>query len=121
MTNFDHCFPILYSSQFFFLYSLPSGSTLFLFSLEKHRLLKETTKYNKTKYKIKQDHYIKIGQGNPTQGKETHAQSQEQRPTCTRTQESNKNTKVKAIIYMQGTWCGPVQAPCLLFSGPVSS
>lgn len=35
-----------------------------------------------------------------------------QKLICLHTQESHKNTKLKAIIYTKRTWCRHMQAPC---------
>lgn len=39
-----------------------------------------------------------------------------QRPTCSHNNESNKYSKVIAIVYMHKTWCRPLSALCLLLS-----
>lgn len=43
-----------------------------------------------------------MGQGNQADRKEYKNRHKNQRPTCSHTQESHKNTKLKATLYYSG-------------------
>jgi hypothetical protein len=54
--------------------------------------------------KEKKPYHIAIGHRNPTGKKKSQERHRSYRSTLSHSQESHKNTKVKAIIYIQRAW-----------------
>lgn len=58
--------------------------------------------------RVNKKYHIEVGQGKPMEEKSPKRRHKNQRPTCPYTQGSHKNTKLKAVIFMQKTWSRPM-------------
>lgn len=127
---------ILFSYNILWLQSLPPSSSLQIhllsvFHQERTGFWEITTKYEKIRYNnMKQNCDTEVAHSNPSGGEKPQEQHKGQRHTCSPSQASHKNTKLKAILYTRRTCADPVLsasvavsscAPCLADSEALCS
>jgi hypothetical protein len=108
-------FPSLCSSQVLPIFPPITVHSIFCLSLEQNWLLRYNNNHNKIKYNnIKQNHHIKVGQGNLKKVKRAQEKAEESDLLIHICRSPLKRyTSWKAIMHIQNTWCrseGPVLA-----------
>lgn len=94
----DYSFFSLCSSKF------PPISPTLCFSIENNKFLKKN-KYDKNIIKQSKGFHDEVGHGKQPGIRRTGSRV---RQTCSNSHHCHNNTKLKAIIYMQKTWCRPM-------------